>query len=89
MSVYAAYADQLETDGGRIAVESSNLLYVAYQADFRRLFVWFGAAGKPITRYAYDDVSADLFDQLVASSSKGKFLDSRVKKQGYVTHGPF
>ena len=88
MSVLSAYADQAETEGWRIPVVSSNLTHVWYQADFARLFVWFGGTGQPTTRYAYDGVSPDVFDQLVAATSKGKFLDSRIKKGGYAYSGP-
>lgn len=82
-AVLLAYANSLE----QIPVQSSNLKAVAYQADFARLYVWFQPEGAKESLYAYDDISPDLFDQLVAASSKGKFLDTKIKKAGYAyTH---
>jgi hypothetical protein len=69
-----ALADSLT----RIPVRSSNLKFVAYSADFRRLFVWFDGGGKR-TLGCYDDVPPRLYDGLLNARSKGTFLYDEVR----------
>lgn len=89
--VLASYADEAERTGLQVRVQSSNLYAVWYQADFNRLFVWFGGNEKTplITRYAYEDVSEAVYGGLLGASSKGIYLTEKIKKAGYAYSGPF
>ena len=61
-------------------VESSNLVAVAYQADFQRLWVKFGAAkGSRETIYRYEGVRPGTFERLLNASSKGSFFNRNIR----------
>ncbi len=57
-------------------VESSMIAEIAHQSESETLFVRF----KNGSLYFYEDVSKPLFDELLNSESKGKFLNNNIKK---------
>jgi hypothetical protein len=67
-----------------IDVDSSNLEQVAFVPSFGRLWIAFGGPGKPRTVYVYFDVPQDVYDGLLAASSKGSYHAARIKNRfGY------
>ena len=58
-----------------IFVESSNIESIGYLADAMELHVQF----KNGTLYAYLSVPQEIFDELLLASSKGTFLNQRIK----------
>ena len=86
----SAYADMAEAEGLQIRVESSTVYAVWYQADFARLFAWFGGNERQplISRYCYLDVEPERAAGLLAAPSKGSYLHARIKTQGYRCLGP-
>ncbi len=63
----------------RIAVESSTIASVGYEAETTTLEVAFHRSGV----YQYYGVPAEVFEGLLHASSKGSFFDQMVKKPGY------
>ena len=59
----------------RQPVESTNVRSVGYDPATRTLEVEFRSAGV----YQYSDVDEETFNQFMASSSKGKFLNKSIK----------
>lgn len=56
-------------------VDSSNVEQVGYQEDQMELHVVF----RDGSHYVYQEVPAEIFDQLLVASSKGSFLNREVK----------
>jgi hypothetical protein len=64
----------------RIPVESSNIESIGYQADMQMLEVEFkGHSGKPNSVYAYDGVPPEIWQQFLASPSKGRFFQESIR----------
>jgi hypothetical protein len=61
----------------RIIVNSSNIITVGYNADSKILEVEF-RTGKV---YQYEDVPEDIYQELMAASSKGQFFHDNVMNQ--------
>ena len=59
-----------------VRVESSSIDSVGYDPDTRRLFVRFVESGNA---YVYADVAESVFNEFLASSSKGRFFNDEVK----------
>lgn len=59
----------------RHPVKSSQISYIGYNEDKKELFVTFNTN----STYRYDDVPKEIFDKLMLSNSKGKFLNDHVK----------
>lgn len=63
----------------RVEVESSNIEYIEYYAPKAELTVGFLNG----SQYVYFDVPQETFDNFVAASSKGRFLNQEVKNVYY------
>ncbi len=63
----------------RVAVISSNVAEVGYDADTKTLEVAFIKGGV----YQYLGVPASIYNELLVAPSVGHYLDVRVKKAGY------
>lgn len=61
-------------------VTSSNIRAIAYDTEEQCLYVTFKRGG---STYRYWDVSELLFDELLEATSKGRFLDRKIKKARY------
>jgi hypothetical protein len=61
----------------RILVNSSNIITIGYNADSKILEVEF-RTGKV---YQYEDVPEDIYQELMAASSKGQFFHDNVMNQ--------
>lgn len=61
----------------RHPVNSSNVEWVAYAADFARLYVAFKGS-----LYVYHDVGRSTFEAFLAAPSKGKFVYHTVRNGG-------
>ena len=59
----------------RKAVDSSNLASIGYDPSNKTLEVEFHSSGV----YQYHDVPQNIYDEFVAASSKGKFLNAHIK----------
>jgi hypothetical protein len=59
-----------------IPVESSSIELVGYDQEERELYVRFHNRGRT---YAYEGVSRDQFDALLAAPSKGRYLNWEIK----------
>ena len=60
-------------------VESSHISEVGYDENSQSLYVRFTNG----TLYQYFDISPDIWDQLLYSTSKGVYLNENIKKPGY------
>lgn len=68
----------------RTNVESSQIHSVGYDPETLILEVAFRTKSPDqVSVYQYDDVSEDVYDAFMASSSKGKFLHAHIKNGGY------
>ena len=56
-------------------VESSNLDWVAYDEDKKKLYVQF----KSGSYYSYDDVPRNIFEDLLTASSKGRYFWMKIR----------
>lgn len=63
----------------RILVSSTNLISIGYDETTSILEVEFHKAGV----YQYFGVPADVYEQLMAASSKGAYFNESIKKAGY------
>jgi len=63
----------------RFLVTSTNINTVGYDIDSQVLEVEFLKGGT----YQYFNVPQNIFDELMASDSKGKYFDLNIKKAGY------
>lgn len=59
-----------------IRVESSSIDSVGYDPDTRRLFVRFLESGNA---YVYSEVPERVFNDLLASNSKGRYFNEMIK----------
>lgn len=59
-----------------IRVESSSIDSVGYDPDTRRLFVRFLESGNA---YVYAEVPERVFNELLASNSKGRYFNDEIK----------
>lgn len=59
-----------------IRVESSSIDSVGYDPDTRRLFVRFLESG---IAYVYAEVPERVFNELLASNSKGRYFNDEIK----------
>ena len=59
------------------AVESSMIAAAGYEPDTKTLFVLFNSG----VVYEYHDVPRDIYDQLMAAESKGRFMNDNVIDQ--------
>jgi KTSC domain len=59
-----------------VPVESSSIELIGYDEDERELYVRFHNRGRT---YAYEDVSPEQFDALLAAPSKGRYLNWEIK----------
>lgn len=58
-------------------VESSNVKAVGYEAESKTLKVEY----KSGLMYEYENVPANVFDELLESASKGKYMNQNIKGQ--------
>jgi hypothetical protein len=58
-------------------VESSNIKTIGYETETNTLKVEFKSGHK----YEYDNVPANVFDELLESVSKGKYMNQNIKGQ--------
>ena len=63
----------------RTPVESSNLASVGYEVETSTLEIEFHNSGI----YQYFGVPENVYQELMNASSKGTYLDQKVKKAGY------
>lgn len=61
-----------------LPVNSSNVAAIAYEEDFRRLFIRF----KSGWAYAYEDVPFSVWNAFLAAPSKGKFVFDVIRGAG-------
>lgn len=59
-----------------VRVESSSIDSVGYDPDSRRLFVRFVESGNA---YVYSNVPKRVFDELLASNSKGRYFNEQIR----------
>lgn len=60
------------------SVSSSNVAAVAYQIDFRRLWVRFVSGAV----YAYEDVPEAVWEGFLSASSKGRYVYETIRNGG-------
>lgn len=80
-----------------VPVTSTNLDAIAYEEQFRRLWISYRNPKGPAKRYVYFEVPADKWGDLLASNSKGGWVDfvlkgntgNKVYTHPYGYSGPF
>lgn len=94
-SVASADGDPDRNGAVWVYVDSSNVFAVCWyiHPTTRHGMLGVRYGGQPpqhawITTYDYIDVPPDVFDQIIASASKGKAVNRLVKKPGYKFIGP-
>lgn len=66
-----------------VDVTSSNVARVAYQPEFRRLWITFDPEnGSGPRTYRYEDVPAEEYRFLLAAESKGKYVHRSIRANG-------
>lgn len=83
-AVLRAEADSLQW----VPMRSSTVVRIAYNPDFKRLFVQFKSGGM----YAYDGVPAAIFEAFKFAPSAGQFVYYTLRAKGtdsyYAVRGP-
>ncbi len=65
--------------GDYIQVTSSNINAIAYDKEESKLYVRFMGKNGATSLYSYDGVEEDVFNDMVDSESKGRFLQASIK----------
>lgn len=68
--------EKISKDLKKHKLESTNLDWVAYDEDTKKLYVCFKQGG---SIYSYDDVPADIFEGLLNAGSHGRYFAVKIK----------